>query len=71
MTADANAAADANANANPPAVFAPIFWDKSLPMPHGAIAKQFLSNIKFTAFVSAVGPLKMETPYQELNFATI
>ena len=37
----------------------------------GAIAKQFLSNIKFTAFVSAVGPLKMETPYQELNFAAI
>ena len=37
----------------------------------GAIAKQFLSNIKLTAFVSAVGPLKMETPYQELNFAAI
>ena len=37
----------------------------------GAIAKQFLSELKFTAFVSAVGLLKMETPYQELNFETI
>ena len=37
----------------------------------GAIAKQYLSDIKFTAFVSAVGPLKIEKPYQELNFETI
>ena len=37
----------------------------------GAIAKQFLSGLKISAFVSAVGPLKMETHYQELNFETI
>ena len=37
----------------------------------GAIAKQFLSELNFTAFVSAVGPLKMEIPYQKLNFKTI
>ena len=37
----------------------------------GAIAKQYLSNIKFTAFVSAVGPFKIEKPYQELDFSTI
>ena len=37
----------------------------------GAIAKQYLSNIKFTAFVSAVGPFKIEKPYQELDFRTI
>ena len=37
----------------------------------GAIAKQFLSELNFTAFVSAVGPLKMEIPYQKLNFKII
>ena len=37
----------------------------------GAIAKQYLSNNKFTAFVSAVGPIKIEKPYQELDFKTI
>ena len=37
----------------------------------GAIAKQYLSSIKFTAFVSAVGPLKIEKPYQELDFSAI
>lgn len=37
----------------------------------GAIAKQFLSPIEFTAFVSAVGPLKLEKPYNQLNFSTI
>jgi len=37
----------------------------------GAIAKQYLSNIKFTAFVSAVGPIKIEKSYQELDFKTI
>ncbi|GLU44691.1 chorismate synthase [Allomuricauda sp. NBRC 101325] len=37
----------------------------------GAIAKQFLSEIKINAFVSQVGELKMETPYQELDFANI
>jgi len=37
----------------------------------GAIAKQYLSNNKFTAFVSAVGPIKIEKSYQELDFKTI
>lgn len=37
----------------------------------GAIAKQMLSGIKITAYVSAVGHVKMETPYQNLNFETI
>ena len=37
----------------------------------GAIAKQMLPNIKFTAYVSAVGHLKIEKPYQELDFQEI
>ena len=37
----------------------------------GAIAKQMLPNIKFTAYVSAVGHLKVEKPYQELDFQEI
>ncbi len=37
----------------------------------GAIAKQFLSEIKFVAFVSAVGSLKLTTPYSQLDFSTI
>ncbi len=37
----------------------------------GAIAKQFLSDIKFTAYVSAVGEIRMEKPYDELDFNTI
>ncbi len=37
----------------------------------GAIAKQFLGEVKFTAFVSQVGALKLDTPYQELDFSTI
>ena len=37
----------------------------------GAIAKQMLSDIKINAYVSAVGPLSLETPYQELNFSKI
>ena len=37
----------------------------------GAIAKQMLPNIKFTAYVSAVGHLKIEKPYQELDFQKI
>ncbi|XLS30984.1 chorismate synthase [Flavobacteriaceae bacterium M23B6Z8] len=35
----------------------------------GAIAKQLLKNIKINAFVSAVGEIRMETPYQELDFS--
>jgi chorismate synthase len=35
----------------------------------GAIAKQFLSQIKINAFVSQVGKLKMDIPYQELDLA--
>ncbi len=34
----------------------------------GAIAKQFLSNIKINAYVSQVGDMKLDKPYQELNF---
>ncbi len=35
----------------------------------GAIAKQFLSGIQINAYVSQVGALKMETPYQELDLS--
>ena len=34
----------------------------------GAIAKQFLRNIKFTAYVSSVGKINLDKPYQELDF---
>ncbi len=37
----------------------------------GAIAKQFLGEVTFTAFVSQVGELKLNTPYQELDFSNI
>ncbi len=37
----------------------------------GAIAKQFLPDIKINAFVSQVGTLKLEKPYQELDFSEI
>ncbi|CAZ98539.1 chorismate synthase [Zobellia galactanivorans] len=37
----------------------------------GAIAKQFLSDMKINAYVSQVGAMKMETPYQELDFSLI
>ncbi|PKB00499.1 chorismate synthase [Flavobacteriaceae bacterium MAR_2009_75] len=37
----------------------------------GAIAKQFLAGIKINAFVSQVGTLKMDKPYQELDFSKI
>ncbi|MUH34397.1 chorismate synthase [Zobellia amurskyensis] len=37
----------------------------------GAIAKQFLSKMKINAYVSQVGNMKMETPYQELDFSLI
>lgn len=37
----------------------------------GAIAKQMLPSIKFTAYVSAVGHLKINKPYQELDFQEI
>jgi len=34
----------------------------------GAIAKQFLNDIKFTAYVSSVGEVNLDKPYQELDF---
>ena len=37
----------------------------------GAIAKQFLKDIRFTAFVSQVGPIGLDRPYTELDFASI
>ncbi|OQD43254.1 chorismate synthase [Croceivirga radicis] len=37
----------------------------------GAVAKQFLKDIKVTAYVSQVGRLKLETPYQQLDFSEI
>jgi len=37
----------------------------------GAIAKQLLPNVKITAFVSQVGDLILDKPYQELNFKHI
>lgn len=37
----------------------------------GAIAKQFLNDIQINAFVSQVGELKLDKPYQELDFANI
>ncbi len=37
----------------------------------GAIAKQMLSEIKINAYVSSVGPLFLEKPYQELDFSKI
>ncbi|HJR99425.1 MAG TPA: chorismate synthase [Flavobacterium sp.] len=37
----------------------------------GAIAKQMLSDIKINAYVSAVGPLSLDKPYQELDFSKI
>lgn len=37
----------------------------------GAIAKQFLKDIKINAFVDSVGEIHMTTPYQELDFDKI
>ena len=37
----------------------------------GAIAKQILSDLKITAFVSSVGEIKVEKHYSELNFSEI
>jgi chorismate synthase len=37
----------------------------------GAIAKQFLKDMKINAFVSSVGNIKLEKPYQELDFSEI
>ena len=37
----------------------------------GAIAKQFLSTIKINAFTTAVGNIKLDKPYQELDFNSI
>lgn len=37
----------------------------------GAIAKQMLGAVKINAFVSQVGDMKLEKPYQELDFSKI
>ena len=37
----------------------------------GAIAKQLLKGIEFTAYTSSVGPLKLETHYSALDFSVI
>ena len=37
----------------------------------GAIAKQFIGDVKINAFVSQVGDLKLEKKYQELDFSKI
>lgn len=37
----------------------------------GAVAKQFLKNIKINAFTSSVGDITLNKPYQELNFDII
>ncbi|MBA4275712.1 chorismate synthase [Flavobacterium sp.] len=37
----------------------------------GAIAKQMLPELKINAYVSSVGPLFLEKPYQDLDFSTI
>ncbi|WP_418498655.1 chorismate synthase [Flagellimonas sp.] len=37
----------------------------------GAIAKQFLNEIQINAFVSQVGEMKLDKPYQELDFSLI
>jgi len=37
----------------------------------GAIAKQFLSDIKIHAFTSSVGDIFLDKPYQDLDFNTI
>ena len=37
----------------------------------GAIAKQFLSDVKFTAYVSAVGEIQMNKTYQEVDLDNI
>jgi chorismate synthase len=37
----------------------------------GAIAKQIISKIKITAFVSSVGDIFIDKPYQELDFSKI
>ncbi|WP_108425695.1 chorismate synthase [Flagellimonas amoyensis] len=37
----------------------------------GAIAKQFLGNVSIHAFVTQVGEMKLDKPYQELDFSQI
>lgn len=37
----------------------------------GAVAKQFLKNIKINAYTSSVGDLFLKKPYQELDFSKI
>src|SRR5690606_13407841 len=37
----------------------------------GAIAKQLLPEVKFTAYTASVGEIKLEKSYQDLNFDLI
>lgn len=37
----------------------------------GAVAKQLLDGVSITAFVSSVGPIFIDKPYQELDFSAI
>ena len=37
----------------------------------GAVAKQMLKDIKINAYVSSVGPIFLEKPYQDLDFSKI
>lgn len=37
----------------------------------GAVAKQMMPEIKFNAYVSSVGPLFLEKPYQDIDFSKI
>ena len=37
----------------------------------GALAKQLLKDIKITAYVSSVGDLSLDKPYQELDFSLV
>jgi len=37
----------------------------------GAIARQIISSIEITAYVSSVGNITLETPYQELDLSRV
>src|SRR5690606_8833477 len=37
----------------------------------GALARQLVPNISITAFVSSVGPIFIDKPYQELDFSAV
>ena len=37
----------------------------------GAVAKQVLKNISINAYTSAIGDIRVDTPYQQLDFSQI